>query len=140
MDVPSSPSPLIGVLETVLYFEAGQEDALERFYTDVVGLGFMGRGRTSLGFRVGPGAVLLLFEAAKSSVQDEPPPHGATGKIHTCFLASGADDYDAWKERIAAQVEIIDEITWDESGLRSFYFDDPAGNVLEIAEGDLWVD
>ena len=24
------------------------------------------------------------------------------------------------------------------SGPRSFYFDDPAGNVLEIAEGDMW--
>jgi catechol-2,3-dioxygenase len=138
MDVPSSPSPLAGVLETVLYYEAGQEDALERFYTDVVGLESMGRGRWSLGFRIG-GAVVLLFEAAKSSVQDEPPPHGATGKIHTCFLASGAEDYDAWKERVASHVEIIDEIAWEHTGLRSFYFDDPAGNVLEIAEGDLWV-
>lgn len=137
MDVPRSPSSLVGVLETVLYYEAGQEDELERFYTDVVGLESLGRGRTSIGFRVGAG-VLLLFEAAKSSVQDEPPPHGAKGKIHTCFLAE-PDTYDAWKERISASVELTDEITWDQTGLRSFYFDDPAGNVLEIAEGDLWV-
>lgn len=137
MDVPRSPSPLAGVLETVLYYEAGQEDELERFYTEVVGLQPMGRGRSSLGFRIGAG-VLLLFEAAKSSVQDEPPPHGATGRIHTCFLAAPGD-FDAWKERISARVAVTDEITWEQSALRSFYFDDPAGNVLEIAEGDLWV-
>ena len=137
MGVPRPPSPLVGVLETVLYYEAGQEDELERFYTDVVGLEPMGRGRWSLGFRIG-GAVLLLFEAAKSSVQDEPPPHGATGKLHTCFLAAPGE-YDAWRERVTAAVELSSEITWEHSGLRSFYFDDPAGNVLEIAEGDLWV-
>ncbi len=137
MDVPRSPSSLVGVLETVLYYEAGQEDELERFYTDVVGLEPLGRGRWGLGFRVGPG-VLLFFEAANSSVQDEPPPHGATGRIHICFLAAPGT-YDAWKERVWAAIELTDEITWDQTGLRSFYFDDPAGNVLEIAEGDLWV-
>ena len=28
-------------------------------------------------------------------------------------------------------------LEWD-NGVRSFYFHDPAGNVLEIADGDLW--
>jgi catechol 2,3-dioxygenase-like lactoylglutathione lyase family enzyme len=37
----------------------------------------------------------------------------------------------------SAEVEITNEATWD-SGARSFYFDDPAGNVLEIAETDMW--
>ena len=32
---------------------------------------------------------------------------------------------------------ILEEIEW-ENGVRSFYFHDPAGNVLEIADGDLW--
>jgi len=41
--------------------------------------------------------------------------------------------YEAWKERVAAE----QEVTW-KSGVRSFYFRDPAGNLLEIAEGDLW--
>jgi catechol 2,3-dioxygenase-like lactoylglutathione lyase family enzyme len=49
-----------------------------------------------------------------------------------------ADDYDGWKRRLVAdEVEILEERTWD-NGVRSFYFHDPAGNVLEIADGDLW--
>jgi catechol 2,3-dioxygenase-like lactoylglutathione lyase family enzyme len=34
-------------------------------------------------------------------------------------------------------VPIVEEIEWD-NGVRSFYFHDPAGNVLEIAGGDMW--
>ena len=36
-----------------------------------------------------------------------------------------------------AAVPIVDELQWN-NGVRSFYFHDPAGNLLEIAEGDLW--
>ena len=70
-------------------------------------------------------------------MQDWPPPHGAVGRGHACFLAAPGD-YDRWKEDLTARgVEILDETGWD-TGLRSFYFEDPAGNVLEIAEGDIW--
>jgi catechol 2,3-dioxygenase-like lactoylglutathione lyase family enzyme len=49
-----------------------------------------------------------------------------------------ADDYEAWKGRIAAAgLEVTHEHEWSE-GRRSFYFNDPAGNLLEIADGDLW--
>ena len=135
----SDGSPqLSGILETVLYYEAGREDQLERFYRDVLGLRYLGRGRTSLAFRLGAG-VLLLFEAEKSSKQEEPPPHGAVGPVHTCFVAP-AEAYEAWKVHLADQgVSVIDEIAW-ESGFRSFYFHDPAGNMLEVANGDLWPD
>jgi catechol 2,3-dioxygenase-like lactoylglutathione lyase family enzyme len=128
---------LLGVLETVLYYEEGQEDELERFYRDVLGLRTIGRGRWSLSFRHGSG-VLLLFESARASTQAWPPPHGASGSVHTCFLAA-PDDYEPWKEQLAAAgVSIVDEITWDATALRSIYFRDPARNMLEIAEGDLW--
>ena len=43
-----------------------------------------------------------------------------------------------WRERLgAAGVEITHEHDW-EGGRRSLYFHDPAGNLLEIADGDLW--
>jgi hypothetical protein len=32
---------------------------------------------------------------------------------------------------------ILQEIEWD-NGVRSFYFHETVGNVLEIADGDLW--
>ena len=34
-------------------------------------------------------------------------------------------------------VTLINEIAWD-SGVRACYFNDPAGNLLEIAARDLW--
>jgi len=85
---------------------------------------------------VGEG-LLLLFDAGLSSGQSRPPPHGARGRIHTCFVAR-ADDYESWKQRVTDETgSILEEIDWD-NGVRSFYFRDPAGNVLEIADGDLW--
>ena len=109
---------------------------MERFYKNVLGLESLGLGRWSLAYRLGPG-VVLLFDRERSAAQDEPPAHGASGSIHTAFLAA-AGEYDAWKERLADRdVTLIDEIAW-ESGVRSCYFNDPAGNLLEIAERDLW--
>ncbi len=129
----SRPVRLTGVLETVLYYESAQTDEVERFYAEVLGLRRIGRG---LNFRLG-GGVLLLFDAAESSVQETPPPHGAHGPAHTCFLAP-PEDYEGWKEHLARHgVATIEERTW-EGGIRSFYFRDPADNVLEVAEGDLW--
>jgi catechol 2,3-dioxygenase-like lactoylglutathione lyase family enzyme len=127
---------LASVLETVLYYASDQQDEMERFYEDVLGLESLGLGRWSLAFRLGQG-VVLLFDRERSSTQDEPPPHGASGSIHAAFLAA-PDEYDAWKERLTDRgVTLIDEIAWD-SGVRSCYFNDPAGNLLEIAERDLW--
>ena len=129
---------LAGVLETVLYYAADQQDEMEQFYEDVLGLESLGLGRWSLAFRLGQG-VVLLFDRARSSTQDAPPPHGGSGSLHTAFLAAPGD-YDAWKERLADRgVTLIDEIEWD-GGVRSCYFNDPAGNLLEIADRDLWTE
>jgi catechol 2,3-dioxygenase-like lactoylglutathione lyase family enzyme len=115
---------LASVLETVLYYPSEQQDEMKRFYEDVLGLESLGLGRWSLAFRLGQG-VVLLFDRERSSTQEEPPPHGASGSIHAAFLAA-PDEYEAWKERLADRgVTLIDEIAWD-SGVRSCYFNDPA--------------
>lgn len=125
---------LAGVLETVVYCTTADEEAARRFYRDVLGLTPFGEG--SAGHRVGP-QVFLLFNRDVTATQEWPPPHGAVGPVHTCFLAA-AGEYEQWKAELQAKgVEIVNETTWD-SGVRSFYFEDPAGNMLEIAEGDMW--
>jgi len=127
---------LQSVLETVLYYASDQQEAMERFYTDVLRLESLGLGRHSLAFRLGPG-VVLLFDREWSIAQDTPPAHGASGPVHTCFLAAPGE-YDAWLARLGdAGVALTDELTWG-SEIRSCYFEDPAGNVLEIAEADIW--
>lgn len=125
---------LAGILETVVYCTTENEKETRRFYREVLGLEPF--GEDSAGHRLGNG-VFLLFNRDESSVQDWPPPHGAVGPVHTCFLAA-AGDYERWKEELSAKgVEVVKEIEW-ERGPRSFYFEDPAGNMLEIAEADMW--
>jgi catechol 2,3-dioxygenase-like lactoylglutathione lyase family enzyme len=126
---------LAGVLETVVYCTTENEEETRRFYRDVLGLQPV--REDSVAHRIGSG-VLLLFNADESSVQDSPPAHGARdARVHTCLLAV-PEEYDRWKEKLRNEgVEILQEIDWRQ-GPRSFYFEDPAGNVLEIAEGDMW--
>lgn len=125
---------LAGILETVVYCTTENQEETRRFYRDVLGLRPF--GDRSAGHRLSNG-VFLLFNRDESSVQDWPPPHGAVGPVHTCFLAA-AGDYERWKEELSAKgVEVVKEIEW-ERGPRSFYFEDPAGNMLEIAEADMW--
>ena len=124
---------LKAVLETVLYYRGGEEARMTFFYRDVLGLEQL----ADVAFRIGD-SLVLLFESEQSSVQSWPPAHGAVGPGHACFLCE-PDDYDGWKSRLKARgVTIIDDITWN-GQVVSFYFNDPAGNVLEIAQGDMWL-
>jgi catechol 2,3-dioxygenase-like lactoylglutathione lyase family enzyme len=123
---------LEAILETVLYYEAAVEEEVERFYRDVLGLRRVSRWDDGMVFRLGDG-LLLLFDAAKTAARpDERSRHGAVGPVHACFLAA-AGEYERWKDELA----VLQEITWP-NGARSFYFHDPAANLLEIAERDLW--
>jgi catechol 2,3-dioxygenase-like lactoylglutathione lyase family enzyme len=127
------------VLETALYHDASERQDVERFYSEVLGLSAVSRWPDGLAFRVGPG-VLLLFDRDGLAARDGPiAAHGSTGPGHACLIATGPE-YEAWRQRIVDEgVTITHEHEWD-AGRRSFYFHDPAGNLLEVADGDLWPD
>lgn len=128
--------PLKGLLETVLYCDSFNEDKVREFYTEVLGL----RQIDGMHFAYRAGSndhVFLLFNRDETVFQETPPPHGATGPVHVCFEAEEGS-FEDWKEFFASKgVEMFQEMTWG-NGQRSFYFEDPAGNVLEMAEGDFW--
>lgn len=129
--------PLQGILETVLYYPVERESEVDRFYQEVMGMRPIGRkaGRF-LFFRAG-GSVFLLFNPVAALEQESPPPHGADGPGHVCFRVPPAA-YDEWRLHLDRQgVEREQESRWRD-GRRSFYFRDPAGNALEIADGDMW--
>ena len=88
-------------------------------------------------FRAG-GSVLLCFNPEDSKTKSSPPPHFGSGKMHFAFEVA-KEDYDKSRQSILSLgISIIDEVTW-ESGMKSFYFEDPEGNVLEILpEGGIW--
>ena len=132
-----SGEQLAGVLETCLYHDARDRDRMEAFYGDVLGLEATARWPDGIAYRLGPG-VVLLFDRERLAAGEGPiKEHGATGPGHACFVVDGSG-YEAWKGRLGeAGVEVTHEQEWP-SGRLSFYFKDPAGNLLEIANGDLW--
>ena len=130
-----------GVLETCIY--AGDLDAAERFYGDVLGLEAFARepGRHVF-FRCGH-AVFLVFDPARTrdaagQVGGVPiPPHGASGAGHVAF-AVPASELPAWRSRLAELgVAVEAEVAWPRGG-RSLYVRDPAGNSVELASPGIW--
>ena len=126
-----------GVLETALYHDGGDREAIERFYGDVLGLPAVAAWPDGVAFRVGAG-VLLLFDRDGLAERGGPiAEHGSTGPGHACLRAEGAE-YDRRREQIAgAGTPITHDAEWGGGG-RSFYFKDPAGNLLEVADRDIW--
>lgn len=125
------------VYETVLY--ATEVPAASTFYTDVLGLRLIEEMRDgSRVFRLDDGGVLLIFDPAQSSRPGRPvPSHGTAGPGHVAFSV-GEEGLEEWSQRLRRHgVDVEREISWPLGG-RSIYFRDPAGNSVELIEGEAW--
>jgi catechol 2,3-dioxygenase-like lactoylglutathione lyase family enzyme len=125
------------VYETVLY--AGDVRSTARWYADVLGLRQIEPpDELSAAFRLPDGGVLLVFDPTRSSVPGRPvPSHGAAGPGHVAFSVEPGS-LGTWAERLRRRgVEVEKEIDWGEGG-RSIYVRDPAGNSIELVDGDIW--
>jgi catechol 2,3-dioxygenase-like lactoylglutathione lyase family enzyme len=131
------PAALGGVLESALYHEPEEAEEMLRLYRDVLGMPVVADWEDGSALRVGTGLV-LLFDRRRLEQRDGPiAGHGTHGPSHLALLAS-PEDYTAWREALeSAEVEIVHEQEWNDAK-RSFYFHDPAGNLIEIAGGDIW--
>jgi catechol 2,3-dioxygenase-like lactoylglutathione lyase family enzyme len=134
------PPAVRGVLETAIY--VADLEAAGAFYGGVLGLECVLDTARMLTFAVAPGQVLLVFKRGASR-EDSPtqgglvPGHHSEGSAHFAF-AIGADDYAGWRAHLtAAGVVIRSEVAWPKGG-KSLYFDDPDGNVVEMATPGLW--
>jgi catechol 2,3-dioxygenase-like lactoylglutathione lyase family enzyme len=125
------------IYETVLY--APDVAVAAAFYADVLGLRIVEEpDELAAAFRLRDGGMLLLFDPTRASAPGRRvPSHGGTGPGHVAF-AVAAGELDGWEEELRARgVEIEKEIDWDGRG-RSLYVRDPAGNSVELVEGDIW--
>lgn len=87
-------------------------------------------------FRAGD-SVLLCFDPDVTRRDTKLPPHWGAGKLHLAFECEPTE-YQNWKNRVEdAEIEIVQEAEWTR-GLRSFYFEDPDGHVLEIVQEGIW--
>jgi len=134
-------SPRIeGILETAVYVE--DMDEAHAFYGDVLGLNRVIVSPRMMTYEAGPAEVLLVFRRG-DTVEDSKTPggvvpgHHSEGPAHFAFRIA-KDAYGMWKRHLQArEVEIVSEVTWPKGG-RSIYFNDPSGNVVELATPGLW--
>lgn len=134
-----SPVPR-ALLEAALYVD--DLDAAESFYGTLLGLERLQRvSDRHVFYRVG-GAVLLIFNPARTSQpSDNPalpvPTHGTQGPGHLCF-AMDRNEIEALRQRLETS-GVSTEAAFDwPNGARSLYVRDPAGNSIEFAEPRLW--
>jgi catechol 2,3-dioxygenase-like lactoylglutathione lyase family enzyme len=122
------------VYETVLY--ADDVEAAARFYESVLGLRLVtGPDELMAALRLEDGGVLLIFDPQRASRPGRAVPHGTSGAGHVAFSVPELDAAAA--ELQAHGVELERETEWPQGG-RSVYFRDPAGNSVELAEGEVW--
>ena len=123
------------IKETCIYVADLQRT--KEFYAHRLGLAVLSfiDGRHVF-FRAGE-SVLLCFIAENTLQTKELPPHGAIGAIHFA-LEVEREEYDATLLKIKnLEIKILYEQVW-KGKLRSFYFNDPDGHLLEIIEEGIW--
>lgn len=124
------------VYETVLY--ADDVAATARFYEAMLGLRVVaGPDELMAALRIEDGGVLLIFDPRRASKPGRAVPHGASGAGHVAFSVLDGELDAAAAGLRAHGVELERETEWPQGG-RSVYFRDPAGNSLELVEGEVW--
>lgn len=123
------PINFSGIKETCIYTTS--LEAAKAFYHDKLGLPVISEvSGKHIFFRAG-NSVLLCFNPTDSKSKTSPPAHFGEGKIHFAFEVPDALFESTKAEIISRGIVITDEVTW-KSGKKSFYFEDSAGNVLEV--------
>lgn len=127
---------ILKIKETCLYVHDLAK--AKEFYHDVLAMPIINYAEDKHLFLRAGQSVLLLFNPEDSRNKDSPPPHYGSGKQHFAFEVAEGKYLEAKAEMERKGIAIIDEITW-KRGQKSFYFNDPEGNVLEVLpEGSIW--
>ncbi len=128
----------IKIKETCLYVQNLEQ--VRTFYEQKLGLPIISYlpGK-HLFYKVGS-SVLLMFNPDDSSQKQHPPAHFARGKQHFALEVASSDYETVKQEFLRKGITITDVVKWPLGG-ESFYFEDPAGNVVEIVpDKDIWPD
>lgn len=123
------------IKETCLYIP--DLDKAVGFYHGILGLPIISKveGRHVF-FRCGS-SVLLCFLPEVTKKESNLPPHFAKGKQHIAFEVTKSDYLKSKDILENNDIRITHEQEW-KGGLKSIYFEDPFGHVLEIVPEGIW--
>ena len=125
------------IFETVIYGD--DIAAMAEFYADGIGLRLAEEpDELSAVFRLDDDAMLLIFDPSLSSRPGRPvPSHGAQGPGHVAFRVEPAE-LDACADRLGRLGVEVEKLVDRGAGGRGLYVRDPAGNSVELMDGDPW--
>ena len=123
------------IKEVCLY--AKDLESIKSFYLEKLGFKLIHyKANRHVFFRLGT-TVLLCFNPDVTKAEEKLPPHYAVGPQHIAFAVPRIY-YEAEKARMLdLGIAITHEEDWGD-GWYSFYFEDPAGNILEVVPEGLW--
>ena len=126
---------LTSIKETCLYIS--DIERCKNFYHDILNLPVISEVQDRhVFFRIGE-VVLLCFIPEVTKKEGRSPAHFAYGPQHIAFEVP-KKDYEKWKDLLPKRgVQITHEHTWSKD-FKSFYFNDPDDNVLELVVPGMW--
>ena len=118
-------------------------DVMDKFYAEVIGLEVLRREASFVFFKIAEGygghsQVLALFDAAELGFIETKSPQVTpdTSTLHHIALNIDLEDFETEKIRLedmGLQLEVVNH-PW--LHVRSMYFSDPEGNLLEFVSYD----
>lgn len=151
------PTKISHMLETCIYCKDIKHSV--DFYTTILGLQLLFTNDRIACYPLG-NTTLLLFALGEtyddvtpdpSKPQNVVPKHGPSNEIvdslfkdkkqlrqHFCLAVEAREDAERWEQYLRdKEVVVTGRNEWDRGGY-SVYFDDPDGNVGEIASRGIW--
>ena len=115
---------------------------MKTFYTEKLGLEFVSEEKDRHIFLKAGKSMLLVFNPNNTLTMGKSvfPIHGVNTPPSIIHLAFEIDkeDYNNWKERLDKNEIIIEKEIEFDKGIRSIYFRDPVGNLIELITKDAW--
>ncbi len=127
------------VIETCIY--SSDLESMKNFYTDILGLSVIQEERDKLIFLKAGESMLLIFDPARTRTDNGSlPAHGALTPPSSIHFAMEIEEreYHASKQLLVSKnIAIEKEVNWN-SHVKSIYFRDPAGNLVELITPGGW--
>ena len=129
------------IVETCIY--SSELKKLKDFYINKIGLQFVSEEDGRHVFLKAGRSMLLIFNPNTTADKNQSifPPHGALtppASVHFALEIEKEDYENAINLLIQNKIEIEKELTWGNENLKSIYFRDPSGNLVEFITKGNW--